>query len=429
LDALMTLVFDRRRPRPAALMLAPWIGAMIGLCAPGSAAARPGDVGAVTVVGSGVSGAAVVVQGDGRATVAGSARGRGFLVARVKGNGARDRTFGRNGSVTIRFRGATAAGARAVALFRDGRILVAGNVTVGGVRRIAVARLLPGGGRDPNFDTGVIGPRGAQVEAMALQPEGELVLAGSLPNGARRAALVVRLLADGSPDPGFGGGGAVDSRAALLAGRARDVLVLPNGKLALAVSTERGRLAQGTFVAARLLPNGAFGPSFDEDGIARVATTARRLRGGGAAAIARDARGRLVLGGTAALAPGGPGGSVVGGAAGGGVRPAATVVRLTATGAAAGVGQLRGRSMSVADMARDGRGRLVLAGRVTGLGAAVLRLRANLRLDRSFGAGGLSAGRLPATRPAALALRQSAIVLAGSARIRGHGRLVVARYR
>ena len=79
-------------------------------------------------------------------------------------------------------------------------------------------------------------------------------------------------------------------------------------------------------------------------------------------------------------------------------------------------------------MRRDPRGRLVLAGRASGLGAAVLRLRGDGRRDRSFGAGGLSAGRLPRTRPSALALRRDGdIVLAGTARIGRRDRLVLAR--
>ena len=52
--------------------------------------------------------------------------GRGFLVGRFTAHGALDRSFGHRGSLTIGFPGATAGGARAVALFRDGRILVAG---------------------------------------------------------------------------------------------------------------------------------------------------------------------------------------------------------------------------------------------------------------------------------------------------------------
>ncbi|MEO8689743.1 MAG: delta-60 repeat domain-containing protein, partial [Solirubrobacteraceae bacterium] len=225
--------------------------AVAALALPAGAAARPGDLdtgfpgGALLLGqrGAQYAGAALALQGDGRVTVAGR-DGRGFLVVRRRASGGPDRSFSGNGRLTIGFTGATRAGARDVALLRDGRILVAGTVTLGGVTRFAVARLEPGGNLDPNFGTdgvAVVGPPGAQLETMALQPEGELVLAGSVPAGARRSVLVMRLLADGTPDPGFGAGGAVDSTAVKLAGRARDVLVLPDGRIALAAAVERGR--------------------------------------------------------------------------------------------------------------------------------------------------------------------------------------------
>ncbi len=408
--------------------------AVAALALPAGAAARPGDLdtgfpgGALLLGhrGAQYAGAALALQGDGRVTVAGR-DGRGFLVVRRRASGGPDRSFSGNGRLTIGFAGATRAGARDVALFRDGRILVAGTVTLGGVTRFAVARLEPGGNLDPNFGTdgvAVVGPPGAQLETMALQPEGELVLAGSVPAGARRSVLVMRLLADGTPDPGFGAGGAVDSTAVQLAGRARDVLVLPDGRIALAAAVERGRRARATFLAARLTAAGAFDPTFDGDGVARVATTTRRVRGGGAAAIALDRRGRLLLAGTAR---------------GAGGRDDATVVRLTPQGLPdarfghAGVDRLsdpHGRSLRIAAMRRDARGRLVLGGSATGLGAAVLRLRGDGRRDRAFGTGGLSAGRLPRTRIAALAVRRDGgVVFTGNARIDGRDNLAVARLR
>jgi uncharacterized delta-60 repeat protein len=405
------------------------------LALPASAAARPGDLdtgfaggGAVLLgrPGAQFAGAAVALQSDGRVTRGGGV-GRGSPVGGRRPAGAPDRSFGGDGRLTVGFEGATRAGARDVALFRDGRILVAGTVTRGGVQRFAVARLQPGGNLDPNFGVdgvAVVGPRGAQLEAMALQPEGELVLAGSVPAGARRAVLVMRLLADGTPDPGFGANGAVDSTAVQLAGRARDVLVLPDGRIALAAAVERGRAARATFLAARLTAAGAFDRTFNGDGVARVATTTRRVRGGGAAALALDRRGRLLLAGTAR---------------GGGGRDDATVVRLTRAGRPdprfghAGVARLsdpHGRSLRVVAMRRDARGRLVLGGSASGLGAAVLRLRGGGRRDRSFGVGGLSAGRLPRTKIAALGVRgDGAVVFTGSARIGGRDNLAVARLR
>ena len=396
------------------------------LAFPAAAQARAGDLdpsfagGAAALLqraGANLSGSAVAVQGDGRATVVGS-DGRGFLVARFTAHGRLDRSFGRGGSMTIGF-GGVAGGARAAALFRDGRILVAGTVTVGGVRRFAVARLQPGGHLDENFGDGgavVVGPAGAHLEAMALQPEGELVLAGSVPAGPRRAVLVMRLLADGSPDPAFGRGGVVDSTAVKLAGRARAVALRPDGRILLAVSAEAGRASRATFIAAMLTPGGVFDPAFGGDGIARIATTSRRLRGGGAAALVLGRGGGLILAGTAR---------------GAGGRDDATVVRVRPDGSRGSVNRLvdpHRRSLQIASMRRDARGRLVLGGRASRLGAAVLRLRASGRRDRSFGQGGLMPGRLPRTRPAALALlRDGDIVLTGRARIGRRDRLVVAR--
>ncbi|MEO8688258.1 MAG: hypothetical protein ABI611_08540, partial [Solirubrobacteraceae bacterium] len=71
-----------------------------------------------------------------------------------------------------------------------------------------------------------------------------------------------------------------------------------------------------------------------------------------------------------------------------------------------------------------------LGGSATGLGAAVLRLRGDGRRDRAFGTGGLSAGRLPRTRIAALAVRRDGgVVFTGNARIGGRDNLAVARLR
>src|SRR3954470_16862575 len=148
-------------------LLSPALALLLLLALPAGAPARPGDLGPVSVLGRGgtdLSGAAVVLQGDGRATVAGSRDGRGFLVVRLRPDGSRDPSFGRHGAMTVRFRGASGASAHAVALFRDGRVLVAGTVTIGGARRFAAARLLPRGGLDPNFGSGgavVTGPVGA----------------------------------------------------------------------------------------------------------------------------------------------------------------------------------------------------------------------------------------------------------------------------
>ena len=399
------------------------LGLALLLAAPAAALARAGDVdrsfgsgGSVTFrsLGPDVFFTAVALQPDGR-IVAAADRGNGLTVVRLTPAGALDRHFGTRGRVRIPIPG---AGARDIAVFRDGRILVAGTVAPDAEpSRIVVARLLPGGDLDPNFGTdgvSVVGPGGAQLDSMALARDGEVVLGGSLARPDRPAVLVLRLLPDGTPDPGFGTAGAVDSAAVGVAGRARDVIVLPDGSVAVAAAPELGRVDPGTFVALRLTPAGAFDTGFGQDGVVDVLTTPRRLTEGGAAAIAPGPDGSLVLAGTARGNRG---------------RDDATVIRLTADGrlderfardggtrlVAAG-----GRSVHIDALARAPGGRLVLGGRSQDA-AAILRLTPGGRRDRSFGRSGaryVALGRPPGGH-------RSASLVAGLA-VLADGRIVTA---
>ena len=357
---------------------------------------------------------AVALQPDGR-IVAAADRGNGLTVVRLTRAGALDRHFGKRGRVQIPIPGAAA---RDIAVFRDGRILVAGTVAPDAEpSRIVVARLLPGGDLDPNFGTdgvSLVGPAGSQLDSMALARDGEVVLGGSLARPDRPAVLVLRLLPDGTPDPGFGTGGAVDSAAAGVPGRARDVIVLPDGSVAVAAAPELGRVDPGTFVALRLTPAGAFDPAFGQDGVADVLTTPQRMTEGGAAAIAAGPDGSFVLAGTARGSRG---------------RDDATVIRLTAAGQLdpgfADDGGVRlvaagGRSVHIDALARAPGGRLVLGGH-SGNAAALLRLTAGGRRDNHFGHGGLrlaALGRPPGDH-------RSASLVAGLA-VRSDGRILTA---
>ena len=370
---------------------------LVILAVPASASARPADLdrsfgsgGSVTLarLGPDVLARAVAVQPDG-AIVAAVDSGGGLSVVRFTRRGRLDRGFGAQGRVKITLAGASAAASRDVAVFRDGRILVAGfaDTSAIGGRRSVVARLLPGGDLDPSFGVdgvAVVGPLGADVEAMALGADGEVVIAGSVPNGPGSALHVMRLLPDGTPDPGFGGGdGAVDSAAASFEGRARDAIVLPGGGVALAAGPAAGARSLGTFTAVRLTPAGDFDPSFDADGITSVVTSNRTLTEGGAAAIAPGPAGRLVLAGTTRGRRG---------------RDQAIVLRLASDGTldrrfGRGGGQrvsARGSgSLRLEALMRLRSGRLVAAGRTDGTRAPLLGLSAGGRRDSRFGSRGL----------------------------------------
>ncbi len=139
---------------------------------------------------------AVAVQPDGKVLVAGPGGGN-FGVGRVKTDGFYDPSFGpsANGQVAIDFGGNDVA--TAMALQPDGKILVAGTDGDG----FAVARLMPNGALDPSFGTGgkaTVNFTGVDIaHGMALQPDGKIVLVGETgPAGGTTDYAVTRLLGD-----------------------------------------------------------------------------------------------------------------------------------------------------------------------------------------------------------------------------------------
>jgi uncharacterized delta-60 repeat protein len=139
---------------------------------------------------------AVAVQPDGKILVAGPGGGS-FGVARVGTDGSYDHSFGpnANGQVAIDFGGDDVA--NAMALQPDGKILVAGTDGDG----FAVARLMPNGSLDPSFGTGgkaTVNFTGVDdAYGMALQPDGRIVLVGTtVPPGGTGDFAATRLLGD-----------------------------------------------------------------------------------------------------------------------------------------------------------------------------------------------------------------------------------------
>jgi uncharacterized delta-60 repeat protein len=135
-----------------------------------------------------------------------------FAVVRLAHDGTLDSNFGQAGiaSVTV----GTRARAQALALQEDGKIVLAGYAVVNGVDQFAVVRLLAGGDPDPGFGsngivTTLFGTRDARAQAVAIQSDGKIVVGGWARNAANRDVALARYAKDGSPDPMFGSGGKV----------------------------------------------------------------------------------------------------------------------------------------------------------------------------------------------------------------------------
>ncbi len=127
--------------------------------------------------------------------------------------GAPDETFGGSGVVVTDF-GPRSGVATALALQPDGKIVAAGYSVSGAGRDVALARYHPDGVPDSGFGTNGLQVTGLgsgddAAYAVALQPDGKIVVAGSAFNGTDDDFALARYLPDGTPDTGFGQDGKV----------------------------------------------------------------------------------------------------------------------------------------------------------------------------------------------------------------------------
>ncbi len=148
---------------------------------------------------------ALALQIDGRIVVVGSVHNAGgdhdFALARFNSNGSPDTSFGDGtGKVTTNFGGDDLG--MAIALQPDGKIVAAGTSLIGSYN-FALARYNSNGSLDTTFGGGsgkVTSPFGVGT-GVALQADGKIVVAGDASD-----FVLARYNSDGSLDAGFGGG-------------------------------------------------------------------------------------------------------------------------------------------------------------------------------------------------------------------------------
>ena len=252
-----------------------------------------------TAIGSDDEALALALQPDGKLVAAGYANVGGsqyaFALARYNPDGSLDAGFGSGGKVTTAIGLSDAA--RAIAVQPDGKLVVAGNSWNGSHNDFALVRYNADGSLDPTFGSGgkvttAIGPGADIAHALALQPDGKLVTAGYSRNGSNDDLALVRYNQDGSLDLTFGVAGMVTTAIGSGSDDAYALALQPDGKLVAA-----GRSHNGTkfvFALVRYNPDGSLDTSFNGTG---KATTAIGPADELARALAVQPDGRLVAAG------------------------------------------------------------------------------------------------------------------------------------
>lgn len=206
----------------------------------------------------------------------------------------------------------------AIAATADGRVVIAGlaqdSTDPADGARLAVARLAPsafGYQLDPTFGTGgratVDFFGSAKASAVAIAPDGSVVLAGTYYTGSgdNFDMVVVRLTPGGQPDPGFDGNGVKTIAFDLGASRHDELLavvVQPDGRV-VASGFARWDADDSDMAVVRLTAAGALDPTFVGNhgaGKRYIAFDLASSADDSGNAVGLDRLGRIVVGGSAA---------------------------------------------------------------------------------------------------------------------------------
>jgi uncharacterized delta-60 repeat protein len=235
---------------------------------------------------------AMVRQADGKLVLVGSTStgGGDFAIVRLNADGTPDTSFSSDGKQTVDFGGNDAA--TGVAITSAGQIVVAGQ---GGPNSdMVVTRLNSDGTIDTSFATSgkafvnFGGTDGAN--AMALQPDGRIVLVGSTSAVAFGDFAIARLNADGTPDTSFSGDGKLTEGFGAANETALGVAIQQNNKIVLMGTGD----ANADFVVVRLLPDGTPDSGFGTSGTVGVTFGGNEFDGD----LALQSDGQIVIAGS-----------------------------------------------------------------------------------------------------------------------------------
>jgi uncharacterized delta-60 repeat protein len=214
---------------------------------------------------------AVAMQPDGKILAAGSASNGDDLdlaIARYNKDGSLDTSFNTEGKVRISL-GDGDEEITAIAVQDDGYIVVAGYTVVDGSKNFVLVRFTPDGELDNSFGEGgavvtAFGNQGDEITAMTIDDEGRIVVCGYVTGTAGTIVAVGRYLISGAPDITFGDQGVVlmDIGDDALA---RSIDIDADGRIVLAGSSYYPKRTE--LMLLRFLASGEFDTGFGQQGI------------------------------------------------------------------------------------------------------------------------------------------------------------------
>ncbi len=208
-----------------------------------------------------------------------------------------DPRFGNGGVVQTDFSGGDDYGF-GVKVQSDGKTVVVGESGVYPLFHSALTRYNRNGTLDRTFGTGgkvvaVLDAGGDGSTAIAFQPDGKIVIAGSvIHNNFVVAFVTARFNADGTLDQTFGNNGSVQTTFGDPAAEGNDVVLQADGKIIVVGFTGAGSYSSfNNFALVRFNPDGSLDQTFGSGGKVKSAS-------GVATSAALQADGKIVVGGT-----------------------------------------------------------------------------------------------------------------------------------
>jgi len=224
---------------------------------------------------------AVAIQPDGKIVVVGESEDgtkADALILRYNSDGTLDATFGTGGVVLYDGPANAIDEAHAVAIQPDGKIVVVGTARNINNYDVLVLRYISNGILDPTFGTGGVVLYNSPADdvdngnGVVIQSDGKIVVAGERVNSSGyHDILLLRLDGNGALDPAFGAGGATFYDTANENDLGYSVALQPDGKIVI-TGTHQSGSAKTDLLVLRYTSDGILDTSFGSSGVVLYGT-------------------------------------------------------------------------------------------------------------------------------------------------------------